>query len=71
MTSRLDLVVRHTDRRVALALGQTITAGRTPQCDLQLDDPSASRRHRALAHATASVLDVKDLESANGKQAPE
>ena len=66
MPSRLDLVVRNTDRVVALALGQTITAGRTPQCDLQLDDPSVSRRHCTLTHATAGLLEVKDLESANG-----
>src|SRR6266851_1527920 len=65
MSSRLELAVRSTDRVVALSPGQSITAGRTPQCDMQLDDPSVSRRHCAITFA-GGVLQIKDLDSANG-----
>ncbi len=65
MSSRLELAVRNTDRVVALSPGQSITAGRTPQCDMQLDDPSVSRRHCAITFA-GGVLQIKDLDSANG-----
>jgi hypothetical protein len=41
----LLLLLRHTDRVFSLQPGQTLTAGRTSQCDLQIDDPSVSRRH--------------------------
>jgi putative nucleotidyltransferase with HDIG domain len=66
MPPRLELVIRSTDRRVPLALGQTVTAGRTAQCDVQLDDPSVSRRHCTLTHASPGVVQIKDLDSANG-----
>ena len=49
MTDRIDLVVRNTDRVISLTPGQVLIAGRTAQCDLQLDDPSVSRRHCARA----------------------
>jgi putative nucleotidyltransferase with HDIG domain len=66
MPPRLELVIRSTDRSVPLALGQTVTAGRTAQCEVQLDDPSVSRRHCTLTHATPGVVQIKDLDSANG-----
>ena len=65
MADRYELIVRNTDRTYGLSPGQTLTAGRTPQCDLQLDDPSVSRRHCTIAFENG-VLRVKDLESANG-----
>ena len=65
MPPGLELVVRNTDRVLTLAPGQTIIAGRTVQCDLQLDDPSVSRRHCSLSF-DRGVLQIKDLESANG-----
>ena len=65
MPPGLDLVVRNTDRVLAVAPGQTIIAGRTAQCDLQLDDPSVSRRHCSLT-LERGVLQIKDLDSANG-----
>lgn len=65
MSPRLELAVRNTDRVVALSPGQSVTVGRTAQCDVQLDDPSVSRRHCAIAF-TDGVLQVKDLDSANG-----
>jgi len=65
MASRLELAVRNSDRVVALSPGQSITAGRTAQCDVQLDDPSVSRRHCAISFADG-VLQIKDLDSANG-----
>lgn len=65
MPPGLELVVRNTDRVLTLAPGQTIIAGRTAQCDLQLDDPSVSRRHCSMTF-DRGVLQIKDLESANG-----
>jgi len=64
MADRVDLVVRNTDRVMSLAAGQVLIAGRTTQCDLQLDDPSVSRRHCSIA-LDNGVLRVQDLQSAN------
>ena len=66
MARRLDLALRNTDRIFPLQPGQTLTAGRTSQCDIQLDDPSVSRRHCTIALLENGLLQVKDLESANG-----
>jgi GAF domain-containing protein len=66
MPRRLDLVLRNTDRVYPLQPEQTLTAGRTPQCDVQLDDPSVSRRHCTITLLANGLLRVKDLESANG-----
>ena len=65
MPPRLELAIRNTDRVVSLSPGQSFTAGRTAQCEIQLDDPSVSRRHCALTFADG-VLQVRDLQSANG-----
>jgi HD-GYP domain-containing protein (c-di-GMP phosphodiesterase class II) len=65
MPPRLELAVRNTDRVVSLTPGQSITAGRTAQNDVQLDDPSVSRRHCSIAF-TDGLLQIKDLDSANG-----
>lgn len=65
MPSRLELAVRSTDRVVSLTPGQSVTAGRTAQCDVHLDDPSVSRRHCAIVF-TGGLLQVTDLDSANG-----
>ena len=65
MTPRVALFVRNSDRIVPLAPGVTLTAGRTPQCDLQIDDPSVSRRHCTIAFE-GGVVRVIDLDSANG-----
>jgi putative nucleotidyltransferase with HDIG domain len=66
MAGRLDLALRNTDRVFPLQPGQTLTAGRTAQSDIQLDDPSVSRRHCMLALLSNGLLQVTDLESANG-----
>ena len=65
MTPRVELVVRNSDRVVPLAPGDTLTAGRTPQCDLQIDDPSVSRRHCTIVFRDG-LVHVTDLDSANG-----
>ena len=65
MGSRLELAVRNTDRVVSLVPGQSIIIGRTAQCDLQIDDPSVSRRHCQIDF-TEGLLQVRDLDSANG-----
>jgi len=66
MGRRLDLALRNSDRVFPLQPGETLTAGRTSQCDLQIDDPSVSRRHCTIALLDNGLLQVKDLESANG-----
>ena len=66
MARRIDLVLRNTDRVFPLQPEQTLTAGRTSQCDVQLDDPSVSRRHATITLLANGLLQVKDLESANG-----
>src|SRR3954464_4584362 len=63
---RLELVVRTTDRVYPIAPGQTLIAGRTAACDVQLDDPSVSRRHCSISCTENGRLQVRDLESANG-----
>jgi transcriptional regulator with PAS, ATPase and Fis domain len=45
--------------------GQTIVIGRSPDCDVFLDDGQISRRHAAI-HALPSGLEVEDLGSHNG-----
>ena len=65
MSPRVELVVRSSDRIVPLAPGVTLTVGRTPQCDLQVDDPSVSRRHCTI-ELLDGLLRVIDLDSANG-----
>jgi putative nucleotidyltransferase with HDIG domain len=65
MTPGVELAVRNSDRVVSLAPGETLTVGRTAPCDLQLDDPSVSRRHCSIRFADG-VLQVSDLGSANG-----
>src|SRR5262245_24863664 len=66
MSGRIDLALRNSDRVFPLEEGQTLTAGRTPQCEMQLDDPSVSRRHCTIALEPGGVLRVTDLDSANG-----
>src|SRR5215218_8687726 len=63
---RLELVVRSNDRVYPIVPGQTLIAGRTAQCDVQLDDPSVSRRHCSISRGEHGRLQVCDLESANG-----
>ena len=66
MPRRLDLALRNTDRVYPLQPGQTLTAGRTSQCEIQIDDPSVSRRHCTIALLANGLLQIKDLDSANG-----
>src|SRR5262245_29974310 len=66
MPRRLDLALRDSDRVFPLQPGQTLTAGRTSQCEVQLDDPSVSRRHCTVTLLANGLLQIKDLDSANG-----
>jgi putative nucleotidyltransferase with HDIG domain len=66
MPLRIELALRNTDRVFTLEEGQTLTMGRTAQCDVHLDDPSVSRRHCTIALLPNGLLQVRDLESANG-----
>jgi putative nucleotidyltransferase with HDIG domain len=65
MAETIDLVVRDADRTISLTPGQIVIAGRTAQCDLQLEDPSVSRRHCSITFENG-LLRVLDLQSANG-----
>src|SRR5579872_3988619 len=65
MADSIDLLVRNADRTITLTPGQVLIAGRTAQCDLQLDDPSVSRRHCIITFENG-MLRVLDLQSANG-----
>jgi putative nucleotidyltransferase with HDIG domain len=65
MADAIELVVRNTDRTIPLSPGQVVIAGRTAQCDVQLDDPSVSRRHCSITFENGE-LRVQDLHSANG-----
>jgi putative nucleotidyltransferase with HDIG domain len=65
MASRLELVIRNSDRVIPLAPGQRVTVGRGPDCTVQLGDPSVSDQHCVLGF-TDGVIRVKDLDSANG-----
>ena len=65
MITRLELAVRNTDRIVPLLPGTTVTFGRTAQSDVQIDDPSVSRRHCEMSF-DQGILHVRDLGSANG-----
>jgi putative nucleotidyltransferase with HDIG domain len=65
MASRLELVIRNSDRVIPLAPGQRVTVGRAPDCTVQLGDPSVSDQHCMLAFADG-VIRVKDLDSVNG-----
>jgi two-component system, NtrC family, response regulator AtoC len=51
-------------RRIELADGQVLTVGRTPDCDIMIDDRMVSRRHAVLRGRGA--LEVEDLGSHNG-----
>ncbi|HEX3766062.1 MAG TPA: sigma 54-interacting transcriptional regulator [Kofleriaceae bacterium] len=42
----------------------TLTIGRSSQCDIEVDDPSISRRHAILS--LGDVVTIEDLGSANG-----
>jgi putative nucleotidyltransferase with HDIG domain len=65
MPAPLEFVLQLSDRVLRLTSGQMITAGRMPQCELQLDDAAVSRRHCTIA-CTDEGLRVSDLDSANG-----
>ncbi len=65
MAAPLELVLQNTGRMLTISPGQTITAGRTSHCELQLEDPAVSRRHCSIAYADDG-LHVRDLDSVNG-----
>lgn len=65
---RFEFVVRsgkELGRTIALTTGQTLTLGRLKDCDVVVDDESASRRHCTIT-ARHNVAALTDLQSANG-----
>ena len=61
----MQLLVRATGKVIDLADGKTLTAGRSPKCEVHINEQSVSRRHCTLAVQDDGVL-VTDLGSANG-----
>jgi pSer/pThr/pTyr-binding forkhead associated (FHA) protein len=45
MSAPIALALRGTDRVISLEDGARLTVGRVSPCDVQLEDPSVSRRH--------------------------
>src|SRR6185503_5441932 len=56
--------LRHLQHDFELGLGE-FAIGRSPECQLSLDDPLVSRKHALLVVGPESVL-IKDLGSRNG-----
>ncbi|MPZ72210.1 MAG: DUF2662 domain-containing protein [Nitriliruptorales bacterium] len=48
-----------------IQIGESVTLGRLPECDVTLDDPSVSRRH-ARIQRTEGNWSITDLNSTNG-----
>ncbi len=68
VASDLELVVRqgqHPGRVFDLPVGVRKTIGRAPECDIRLPDQGVSRRHATIENL-GQLLEVVDLESANG-----
>ena len=61
----MQVFVRDTGAIVELPEGKALIAGRTPRCDIPLDDQSVSRRHCSLEGRDGTMV-VTDLDSANG-----
>jgi hypothetical protein len=62
MRAALELVDQAGQR---IALPNQAIIGRMPGCDVQLDDPSVSRRHARISRANTGWL-IEDLGSTNG-----
>jgi putative nucleotidyltransferase with HDIG domain len=65
MAGALHLHIRGTARSIGLPDGARLTAGRAPDCDIQIEDQSVSRHHVALKRR-GDEIELTDLESANG-----
>ena len=59
------VVIRASGAATEVLPGACLTVGRSPQCDIPVDDQSVSRRHCTL-EAREGALHVVDLGSANG-----
>lgn len=63
--TNLRIFVRPGDVTVEAPEGVTLTVGRSPSCEIHIDDQSVSRRHCTFEVSDAGVR-VRDLGSANG-----
>lgn len=61
----LRVVIRGSGRSIEIPDGARLTAGRSADCELHIDDHSVSRRHLTLEARDGGVV-VTDLDSANG-----
>lgn len=62
---RFRILVRPGGVAIDAVDGMTLTVGRSPHCEIHIDDQSVSRRHCAFEPA-GDALRVRDLGSANG-----
>jgi pSer/pThr/pTyr-binding forkhead associated (FHA) protein len=65
---QLPVISVHTPqgaRSLSLPLGKELTLGRSPECDVHIDDPALSRVHARVSRA-GSLVSVTDLGSRNG-----
>ena len=65
MSGLLHVHVRGTNRSIDLRDGVRVCAGRSGDCDIQIEDQSVSRHHASLQRR-GDEIEVADLESANG-----
>lgn len=63
--STLRILVRPSEASILAPEGVMLTAGRSPNCEIHIDDHSVSRQHCTF-EASGSELRVRDLGSANG-----
>ena len=61
----MQILVRGSGIVIDAPVGKTLTAGRSPQCEIHVDDQSVSRRHCTI-EVREGELHVTDLGSANG-----
>ncbi len=51
---------------IANPTGDTFTIGRSPECDLRIDDQYVSPRHARVTRDSAGQIWIQDLGSTNG-----
>jgi S-DNA-T family DNA segregation ATPase FtsK/SpoIIIE len=59
------LRIRHQGKERVVAVRDGLAIGREPGCEIQIDDPTVSRRH-AIVRISGGGVELEDLDSANG-----
>jgi pSer/pThr/pTyr-binding forkhead associated (FHA) protein len=63
---RLEMEKGHPTGRNILLIGTRIVLGRSPSCDVVVDDPTISEKHLELLFTPGRPVTLKDLNSTNG-----